>query len=544
MMAKKKYTKKEDTKKLGAVDTVHPDYQKNVTPWERVRDCMDGEDVIKSKTEKYLPRPSGMAGDYAKAYDGYLERAHFPLVTSYALSGALGIVITKLPDFNVPSKLEYILKTATKDGRSLNQLFLDMIIEIFQTGRCPLLVDVIAAKNECRFVDYTAEEFINWKSSIVKEEKSLTLGVLKEAVPDSEDKFSHTTKDVYRVLELDKSGKYVTALYNDDGTQVADTSVTPNLRGKQLDRIPLFLAGSINNSFDMQPIPLVSVANCSIQIYRKEADLANSEYLSCNPTLCIVGASNDSNLPNVVGSSVMMVIPNDQARIFYTETDTAALTHVKSHITDLYEEAIRHGVAILDARKGVEAAESLRIRQSTQSASIYSVFLAAMNAIKQGLEAMCDWHGYNKEEVVLDAPSSLTQGIPDASILNEIIEGFVTGVVPLEVIHRYLVYSGLLDQTVGYEEYVVQLKTAPINANKDEGDLSLKDDKGNLIGAKKKKDTTDVTKKKKTSKDAAAADKKIKDKKAKEKKKADKLAKEKKAKRKEVDRKVRNRTKK
>jgi len=238
----------------------------------------------------------------------------------------------------------------------------------------------------------------------------------------------------------------------------------------------------------MQPIPLISVANCSVQIYRKEADLANSEYLSCNPTLCIVGATNDENLPNVVGSSVMIVLPNEQARIFYTETDTAALRHVASHIKDLYEEAIRHGVAVLDARKGVEAAESLRIRQSTQSASIYSVFLASMNAIKQGLDAMCDWGGYNKEEVVVDAPSSLTQGIPDSTILDKIMSGFTEGVIPLEVIHRYLVYSGLLEQTVGYDEYVIMLKNAPINVNKDEGDLSLKDENGNIIGDKTKKD--------------------------------------------------------
>jgi len=476
---------KKGIESLGVVDTVHPDYIKVKPSWDRVRDCMDGEDVVKSKRETYLPRPSGMSGEYASAYDGYIERAHFPLVTSYALSGALGIVITKLPEFNVPKQLEYILKNATKDGRSLNQLFLDMIIEVFQTGRCPLLVDVVSSKNEFRFVDYKAEEFINWKTPIVNEEKNLTLGVLKESQPDSDDIFSHDTKEVYRVLRLDEDGKYITAVYDSDGMELVDSKVTPVLMGKSIDEIPLFLSGSINNSFDMQPIPLVSVANCSVQIYRKEADLANSEYLSCNPTLCIVGASNDDNLPNVVGSSVMIVLPNEQARIFYTETDTAALTHVKNHITDLYEEAIRHGVAVLDARKGVEAAESLRIRQSTQSASIYSVFLSAMSAIKQGLEAMCVWGGYNKDEVILDAPSSLTQGIPDSTILKQIIEGYTTGVVPLEAIHRYLVYSGLLDQTVGYDDYVVMLENSPINIESEEDDLSLVDEDGNLIGGKK-----------------------------------------------------------
>ena len=436
-----------------SVSTEHDDYVKFRDAWIKVRDCMEGEDVVKAKGETYLPRPSGMAGDYASAYDSYVERAHFPLITSYALQGALGIVIARLPEFNVPKQLEYILKTATKDGKSLQQLFLDVIIEIFQTGRVPLLVDIVSKKNEFRFVQYKAEDFINWKTSLIDDERSLILGVLKEERPDSEDIFSNDTKDVYRVLNSDDKDQYFTTLYDDNGIN-PDSEIVPEFRGKTLNKIPLFLAGSINNSFDMQHIPLISVANCSVQIYRKEADLANAEYMSCNPTLCVVGASNDENLPNVVGSSVMIVLPNEQARVFYTVTDTAALTHVKAHISDLYDEAIRHGVAILDARKGVEAAEALRIRQSTQTASIYSVYLSAMNAIRQGLETMCEWGGYPKDEVILDAPSSLTQSTPDSSVLKEIIEGWGKEVVPLPVIHRYLTYSGLIDQTVSFSDYL------------------------------------------------------------------------------------------
>jgi hypothetical protein len=471
-----------------SVDTEHPSYTKNKKAWARIRDCIDGEDVIKSKQEMYLPRPAGMSGEYAEAYDGYIERAHFPLVTSYALSGALGIVITKLPEFNVPPQLEYIIKTATKDGKSISQLFLDVVIEIFQTGRVPLLVDVVPNTNQFRFVQYSAEEFINWKTTIVNDEKNLSLAVLKETTPASDDILSHETEDLYRVLVLDENGNYSSRIFLDDG-EIEEKKINPTFMGKSINEVPLFLAGSINNSFDMQPIPLISVADCSIQIYRKEADLANSEFLSCNPTLVLVGASNDDDLPNVVGSSVMIVIPNEQARVFYTETDTAALTHVKEHIKDLYEEAIRHGVAILDARKGVEAAESLRIRQSTQSASIYSIYLAAMNAIKTGLQLMCKWGGYNEDDVILDAPASLTQGIPDSSILKEIINGYNTGVIPLSVIHRYLIYSGLLDQTIGFEDYVKLLEeNQPVNKI-DPNVTSITDADGNIITQPKKSET-------------------------------------------------------
>lgn len=495
-MAKKEILKM----KKGAVSTEHPSYTRQIHSWKRVRDCLEGEDTIKIQEETYLPRPAGMSGEYAEAYTAYIERAHFPLITSYALSGALGIVIVKLPEFNVPKKLEYILKNATKDGRSIQQLFLDIIIEIFQTGRVPLLVDIIPNKNECRFVQYKAEELINWKTSVVESEKSITLAVLHEDVDATDDVFSHDKDDAYRVLTLDEDGNYITTLYDED-SELREFRKVPQLRGKKLKRIPLFLAGSINNSFDMQPIPLIAVANCSIQIYRKEADLANSEFLSCNPTLVLTGASNDDDLPNVVGSSVMMVIPGEQARMYYTKTDTAALTHVSNHIKDLYEEAIRHGVAILDARKGVEAAEALRIRQSTQSASIYSIYLSAVSAVRQGLKLMCEWEGLNSDEVIIDAPTALTQGIPDPSVLKEIILGFGDhGVVPLSVVHRYLVSTGLMDQTIGYEEYLELLKKDKVFRTYIETDIVeeevTKDDKvkGDIVKGKKGDGTIKVSK--------------------------------------------------
>lgn len=442
--------------KKNSVSTKHPDYSSFSKSWTKIRDCLAGEDVVKSKKEEYLPRPKGMSGEYKDAYDAYIERAHFPLITAYALQGALGVVVTKLPDFNVPKELEYIIENATKDGKSLPQLFLDIVIEIFQTGRVPILVDIVE-ENEFRFVQYKSEELINWKSSNEESENSLMLAVISEYVDATDDIFSHETNERYRVFSYDEKGNYISRVFGDD-LEYTELKKTPTFMGNTLDEIPLMMAGSINNSFNIQPIPLISVANCSVQIYRKEADLANSEFLSCNPTLVITGASNDSELPNVVGSSVMIVLENEQANVKYTTTDTAALTHVKDHIKDLYEEAIRHGVSILDTRNGVESAESLRIRQSTQSATIYSIYLAAVNALNHGLKLMCKWAGYNIDEVKIDAPNSLTYGIPDPAVIKQIVEGFGQGVVPMTVIHKYLVSSGLLDQTISYEDYIDMLK--------------------------------------------------------------------------------------
>ena len=444
--------------------TQHPDYIVRVPEWQRVRDCMKGEQAIKNAAEKYLPRPAGMSGEYADAYNDYIERAHFPLVTAYALQGVLGIIITKLPEFNFPKELEYLIDNATRDGRDLRQLFLDVIIEIMQTGRVPLVVDLDDSDpDKFTIVQYKAEDLINWRSGTLNDERAIQVAVIKQQrYKDPEDIFSHETEDFYRVMRL-IGEKYTVVTYDSSSREVEDETVVPEYFGNNLDKLPIVIAGSISNAPEVQPIPLIPVANCAIQIYRKQADLANSEFLSCNPTLCISGAEVDAagdvkNVPNVVGSSVLFALPDSQARVYYTTTDTAALNHVAKHIDTLYEEAIRHGVAILDARKGVEAAEALRIRQATQSASVYSIYLSALSAIRTCIELMCDWGGYNKDEVLIDAPSSLVLGTPDANVMRELATGVGNSVYPLTITHRYLVSSGLLDQTVSFEEYVSLLE--------------------------------------------------------------------------------------
>ena len=435
----------------------YPGYLMNVFQWCKVRDCIAGEHIIKMKSEKYLPRPAGMSGEYASAYIMYLERAHFPQICSYVLQGSLGVIVSKLPEFNLPPELEYLKETATKEGGSLNQLFVDSMIEVLTTGRCPIILDVVPNINQFRFIKYTAEAFTNFKKSKVWASKNLIMATIREDLPKTFDLFSHEYEQVYRVLYLE-DGVYTARLYGEQG-EYEEFASQPSFLGKTMNEIPFFLAGSVDNSADPQPIPLLSVANCSVQIYRKEADLSNSEYLSCNPTLVISGVPNEADLPNVVGSSVLMNLPDVGARAYYTKTDTAALTHVKNHIDDLYDEAIRHGVSILDTRKGIESPEALRIRQASQSASVFSIYLSVLNAIKAGLIYACEWGGYDKSKVQIDAPSSLTFGIPDSGVIKEIIEGLGKNFVPLSAIHKYLVVSGLLDQQVSLDEYVNGLKS-------------------------------------------------------------------------------------
>lgn len=454
------------------VSTEHTDYTKYKKDWVKVRDSIAGESVIKSKDETYLPRPAGMSGEYASAYEGYKDRAHFPLICAYALQGTLGVILNTQPEFKVPKKLEYILKRATNDGLSLNQLFLNMVSDVLQTGRVPIVVEIDQVKNQFRFVKYNAEDFINWKTKINTKEatKELSLAVFKEPIDNASDEFDHDTKDGFIVLSI-LDNECIVRKYVEDKRNY-ETVKELKYFGKPISTIPVFVAGSITNSIDIQPIPLLAVANASVQIYRKEADLSNAEYLSCNPTLVATGIVSEDEIPNVVGSSVLITISDPTARVFYTKTDVAALTHVAKHIDSLYEEAIRHGVSLLESRKGVEAADALRIRQSVQSATIYSIYLSVLGAITEGLKLMCRWADLDENEVEVDKPSTLTQDTADPSLIKELINGYLAKVTPLRVIYRYKHATGLIESNISYEDYIKLLKEYEPEAkteNKTEG---------------------------------------------------------------------------
>jgi len=57
-----------------SVESKHPLYQKRSSQWEIIRDCYEGEDAIKAKGEKYLPRASGSAN---WQYEAYKTRARW-----------------------------------------------------------------------------------------------------------------------------------------------------------------------------------------------------------------------------------------------------------------------------------------------------------------------------------------------------------------------------------------------------------------------------------------------------------------------------------
>jgi hypothetical protein len=81
-----------------------------LSSYQLVRDCVNGEQAIKRRRQRYLPWPNtGEDPTRAMArYEAYLTRAIFYNVARHTLGGMVGNVFNRAPQIEVPDQLKPI----------------------------------------------------------------------------------------------------------------------------------------------------------------------------------------------------------------------------------------------------------------------------------------------------------------------------------------------------------------------------------------------------------------------------------------------------
>ncbi len=113
-----------------SVSAVHPQYEKFRPIWVKLNDVFAGQDVIKLERTKYLPALMSMELDGMantddlgmKRYNQYLLRANFPDDYSEAVRNNHGLLWSKQATIQLPTEMEYMLTSATRDGMGLQAL--------------------------------------------------------------------------------------------------------------------------------------------------------------------------------------------------------------------------------------------------------------------------------------------------------------------------------------------------------------------------------------------------------------------------------------
>ncbi len=477
------------------VDNKHPSYQKFRFQWRMVRDSIDGEASVKLADTVYLPMPSAMLtvaangpstqfgmmqsmrfsdsvesfDDYWNQYDpnwhwnpaysAYKKRAHFPQLVANTARGLLGLATVKEPVVEMPSAVEYFETDATRSGMDLNCLYKAVLREGIQVGRGGVLVDVDDGTDTLYASLYKAESIINWKEQVIDGRRVISYIVLREWTDDTDDEFSHERIPRYRVLRL-RGGVYQVEIY--DKGQAEPKVVTPTYRGRTLSFIPFVPIGSTDiTTLDVDEIPLIGVTRVAHQIYMKNADLSQAEFMSCNPTLFISGVD-EKKVPSVVGSNVIVGLENPDAKAYYPKTDTSALAHVAAHIEALFDEAMQYGMGLVTVGKNMaESAESLRLQQSSRGASLYTIVEQAGYTIDTVLKIVTDWSGLDPAKASFVPNRSFANSSLTANEMQSLLQAWMGGGISWHTYVANMRKAGFVAADVDDDEEQDRIKTGP-----------------------------------------------------------------------------------
>jgi hypothetical protein len=506
------------------VSTKHPQYDASIYVWRLVRDFVAGQASVKRQNSLYLPIPAAMTavktptdasteqrehnrviGGFSPgstrsgqqridssvpwyyptnlAYQSYLRRARVPDMTSFALRALLGVSTRKRATVELPASIAYLEEKITPDGFDIYELFTFMISQILQTGRIGVLLDV-NPDNKFTFKLYSSDACINWKEKVSDGDRRLSFVVLQEdGDKDIDNIFSHEVEAKYFVLCTDAEGDYKVDEYSESGgdNPINAEPVVPSILGKKLKKLPFIFAGSIDNTPDVDEAPLQGVADLAQHIYMKGADLANAEFMTCNPTLVMTGVEADES-PHATGSNVVISISNDSAKVFYTDTDTSGLDHVLNHINSLKDEASAFGATLMGSmKKSAESAEAKKLDQSIGGATLQSAVMSAGSAIETMLNLALEWSG--SAEVAVFEPSTEFANISLSSQeMAAMMNSYLQGTMSLETLVEQHRRAGLLPDGDSVEDEIARIQATAVGQAEDFDDLDDEDEEDESRG--------------------------------------------------------------
>lgn len=411
------------------VSTNHPEYIRMLPKWELMKDVLT--ERVKEKGEVYLPRTAGQkAIAVDEIYKAYLARADFQSYASDSLRSMVGLVSRLEATINLPDSLKSLETNATADGFSLKALFDRTVENSLGYGRQGLLVDIDHA-GKPYIACYNAFSIINWKETNNNGRKDLTLVVLVEHwLRDKEDSFGHSTEIKFRVLDLNEQGKYRVRIYKQNGTLEEDK--TDVLRG--IDYIPFIFVGSTDTSPSVDPIPLWTMAKCSIKSYQISADYYHDLHLTCHPQAWVSGLTADDEIA-YTGSNMIWKIPQGGA-CGYLEISGNGIERNRIAMQDLKNTALESGARVIDI--GVESGEAREARQNDQHATLHSVVKVAADAINQAITYMLDIKKISFEGRLFTVTIDFKAAGIDATILTNLFNAVMANKISSQTYWDYL----------------------------------------------------------------------------------------------------------
>ncbi len=400
------------------ISSPHPEYEKRVEDWKRVRDSVEGEAALRRNITFYLPVPPGLSVPSPEVlltnkrvtntrYGFYAQMAEFPEIVSPTLNGLLGLVHEKDPEIELPADMEYLIHKATPSGVSLSDFWELCTRELLTTGRFVTLGDIVDDK--VYLCEYPAESLINWQTLPLRFGGGPYLNILKECklIPDPEDPYTYIEQTHFRQLSLEE-GVYTVRLFEEKegkpveiplDAETSETHIQPMYFGKTFDFIPITVVNALDMGYEYGPIPLLPMTRRALSIFRRSADYNRSLYVKGDPQ-CVIFGIPQEDIPTEIGGSSIWAFENTEGKAQYLDIDGQGIPLMRQAIADEFARfSDEVGMLLEGSSTGYESGEAIRRRQAMRQVTVKSVIINAAEGLEKALRSVGRMMGKTEDEV-------------------------------------------------------------------------------------------------------------------------------------------------
>lgn len=440
------------------VNAHHPLYDLFLPSWKMMRDCVDGEEVVKDAGLQYLPMKTGMLAitdnvRRSAAYAAYQTRAEFPEIVAPTITGSRGLLHSMPATYEIPPALDYILETATLDGKTLESFHEDITTEILTTGRYGILPGV-RKDGTFYMAGYTAEAIINWDET----DGVLDYVVLDES-KDTRDRNTNQWTKTPSFLELSLvDGAYVGRHWGGDLTTAGDDVIGLDARQKALDVLPFVFVNVGSVTPDPDDVPLYGLGKIAIRIYRMDADYTHGLHMTAEPTPWVSGydnpkkAAEEGLIPTSIGASTIWILPKGAQAGFLEFTGPGLEAQAKAIATSL-ERAVLFGAQILsEENRAAESGESRKLRLRSQQSILKTINKNTCAALERALRNIAVWAGINPELVSIRPSQDLIDYSLSAQELTALVAGWQSGAYSKQTLFDNIQRAGMIPNERTFEE--------------------------------------------------------------------------------------------
>ena len=363
-----------------------------------LKDFFAGERVVKEKGGRYTPPLDGHNSDQHTKYVafGILYNA-----LSRTRQGLKGAILRKPIDIQFPESQKKILDDIMQNGASFNDLTRDICDAVLGYGNVGALVDI--DEKEQPYVSlYDAPNILKASKTGDKQEVLLKEMIARPKVdaPDEMELIEQRRK-----LKL-VNGALVVTVYqknndtsDDDFTPIASTPKIPNPRmpkykGKLLDFIPFTFFGASSNVPEPSRPPLLDLLNILKGHWRLTVAYQYGLHFAALPTPCFAGFEFKEGQKISLGPGAVHFSADPGAKSWFMQTGGQGLADIEKGLDRLEKQMAIVGARLLEEqRSGVEAAETVRLRSSGDSATLADVAGNIENGLTDVLKNIGFWLG-------------------------------------------------------------------------------------------------------------------------------------------------------